>query len=215
VELATGIELDGIGMATDGRLLYVSSDNRSSDNRVYRIGPGMNAVLFAGTGVQGYAGDRGPATAAQFDDPNGLAVGPDHALYVADGGNGRIRRIATDLTVSTVAGGGTGRPIDGDSATKPELAHPADVAFDGTGNLYILESGSQAIRKVTPDGRIWTIVPPHQPGFAGDGGSAKQARFGGNLEDFAVAPDGTIYVLDRGNSRLRRITPQGIISTVR
>jgi sugar lactone lactonase YvrE len=205
------LEIDGIGMAADEKVLYVSSRNR-----VYSIGPDRIASRIAGS-INGYSGDGGPARDARFHDSNGIALHPkDGSIYVADSANHRVRRIAADRTISTVAGdGSTQYSFDGDLATNAGLSYPADVAFDAAGNLYILETVSRAIRKVAPNRQITTVVDSHEAGFAGDGGPAKQARLGEGVEDFAVAPDGTIYVLDIGNRRLRRISPDGVVSTVR
>src|SRR5688500_1322706 len=129
---------------------------------------------LAGTGAKGFSGDGGPATEARLNDPCGLVVGPDQALYVCDTANHAIRRIAPDQTITTVVG--TGKPGytgDGGPATKATLNQPYEVRFDKDGNLFIVERQNHTVRRVDgKSGVITTVVGTGQPGFSGDGGPA-------------------------------------------
>jgi sugar lactone lactonase YvrE len=146
------------GLAFDGAgNLYVAD---LLANRVRRISPAGIITTFAGTGVAGFSGDAGPATAAQLDGPSGVAVDRAGDVYIADSKNNRIRKVAPDGAISTVAGtgvAGTGSG-DGGPATSASLTDPHDLTFDPSGDLIIADTGDQAIRKVTSDGKITSVV---------------------------------------------------------
>lgn len=169
-----------------------------------------------------YNGDGIPATLASLACPSDLALDALGNLYIADAGNGRIRRVdaATGL-IHTVAGGGLLEDIDGVPATAASLRNPTGVAIDADGNLYIANSGRCRIQKVDAvTGIIRTVAGTagcgHDDGGGqgdGDGGPATAATFM-SLEDVEVAPDGTVFVADRSSNRLRRFTPGGTIDHV-
>ncbi len=118
-----------------------------------------------------------------------------------------MRRVDSDGVITTVAGTGqAGLSGDGWRATAVDLSSPTEVALDGEGHLYIVEYGTSRIRKVDPDGVISTVAGTGTPGFSGDGGPARAARL--NLPtDVAVDRDGNVYITDRGNNRVRKVTP--------
>ena len=168
-------------------------------------------------------GDGGPAIRADVH-PRYIALDAHGNLYIAETYEGSVRRIGTDGIITTVAGapnpdnrfGGDGGP-----ATRAFLASPQEIAVDGAGNVYICDTEydrdeeqivSSRIRRVSPDGIIKTIAGGGI-GFSGDGGPAVRARFGA-LGGIAIDGRGNIYVADKGNDRIRRIDPSGIISTV-
>ncbi|MFE6665748.1 RICIN domain-containing protein [Streptomyces sp. NPDC057697] len=162
----------------------------------------------------GTAGDGGPAVTAQVGRPIGIAMDRTGTLYVADYGGHRVRRITTDGKISTVAGTGSGTfGGDGGPAASAQLKNPYGVAVDSAGNLYIADSENYRVRKVTPDGKISTIVGSGTSTTSGDGGLATAARLN-RPTGVAVGSDGVIYIADSGGHRIRRITPDGKISTV-
>jgi myo-inositol-hexaphosphate 3-phosphohydrolase/sugar lactone lactonase YvrE len=177
---------------------------------------GLSGVVtnVAGTGAAGFAGDGGAATAARLASPRHLVMAGDGSLYIADGGNHRIRRIAPDGTISTVAGTGTaGSSGDGGPATAAAINTPHAVAVDAAGNLFIADSMSARIRKVTPDGTITTVAGTGVEGFSGDGGSGTAAKLR-NPKGLEIGPDGALYISDGLNHRVRRLALDGTITTV-
>ncbi len=179
-------------------------------------GAGNSLIIntLAGDGTVGSGGDNGSGTQAQLDDPTGVAAGPDGTLYIADALNQRIRRVAPDGTISTVAGTGTaGFSGDNGPATQAELDDPTGVAVGPDGTLYIADTLNQRIRRVAPDGTISTVAGNGTFGTSGDNGPATQAQLHDPLA-VAVGPDGTLYIADALNSRVRAVTPDGVISTI-
>ena len=168
----------------------------------------------AGSGATAYGtGEGRTSLSVGLNTPWGLAVDSQDRIYVADAGNNAVRRIDPDGTVTTVAGTGTaGFSGDGGQATAARLSAPVRLAFDTAGNLYIADSGNNRIRKVTPSGVISTVAGNGTAGNTGDGGQATAARLR-TPYDMAVAPNGTMYIADRGNNKVRKVTPAGIIST--
>lgn len=169
---------------------------------------------IAGTGDSGFSGDDGPALEAQLANPAGLALAPDGGLYVADAGNGRLRRVAPDGTITTVAGGGTvpgWYAPNGTPATSLLLSSPSGVAVAPDGNVYLSDVGWGVVFQIGTDG-LATIVAGRGSGV-GDG---RSGGYGGldQPHGLAVGPDGSLYIADSGHHRIRKISPGGIISTV-
>ena len=172
---------------------------------------------FAGTGVMGFAGDGGPATAAQVNDPYGVVRGPDGAIWFCEHNGHRIRRVAADGTITTVAGiGQPGDAGDGGPATAAQLNLPHELRFDRAGNLFIADTGNNAVRRVdAKTGLITTVAGgPKKRGYEGDGGPAGAATLRGpHSIQFDAA--GTLYMCDVGNHVIRAIDPTtGVIRTV-
>lgn len=210
---ATAAQLGNIqGIAIDrlGNLYLSDTDN----HRIRKVSTGGIITTLAGTGIAGFSGDGGLAASAQFNLPYGLACDLTGNLYVADLGNNRVRRIAPDGTVSTIAGGGPAATVnEGDLAINSQLLTPRNVATDAAGNLYISEFSGHRVRKVTPDGRIWTAAGTGIAGFWGDGGLATNAQLA-YPAGLAVDRNGNLYIADSGNQRIRRILGGNIMSTV-
>jgi sugar lactone lactonase YvrE len=162
---------------------------------------------------RGFAGDGGPAAQALLNQPRDTAVAADGTIYVADTFNDRIRKIAPDGTISTIAG--TGSPdYNGDdiAATSASLHWPHDVTVDEGGVVYIADSAHHRIRMVTTDGVITTIAGTGQPGSTGDGGPATAARIQ-NPKSVAVY-DGSLYFSSLEDKVRRVDLTSGIITTV-
>jgi RHS repeat-associated protein len=168
----------------------------------------------AGTGIYGPIGDGGLATSADIGAPEGVAAVSDGGFFIADSWGQRIRRVAPNGTITSVAGtGASGYSGDGGPATQAELNDPYSVALGPGGDIYIGDTENAAVRRVATDGTITTVAGTGVEGFSGDGGSATQAQLGGYVTDVAVASDGTLYVADSYNNRIRRVGTDGIITT--
>ncbi len=167
---------------------------------------------LAGTGKAGF--DESSAINRQINNPQGVAVGPNGAIYIADAGNNRIRKIAKDGTIQTIAGTGTaGYNQDNKPARQAQLDRPAGVAVGPDNTIYIADTHNQRIRKITPDGIITTIAGTGTRGYNGDNKPATQAQLR-HPTGVTVGPDNTIYIADTRNHRIRVITPGGMISTI-
>ena len=162
-----------------------------------------------------YGGDGGQATATQLYDPINVAVDGSGNVYIVTRTNHRIRKVDTAGIITTVAGNGRqGYGGDGGAATAAQLNLPWDVAVDGSGNLYIADSGNYRIRKVDADtGNISTVAGNGNFGFSGDGGLATEARL--SIPRGVTADgSGNLYIADTFNQRIRKVDADGNISTV-
>lgn len=171
---------------------------------------------FAGNGTKGFSGDGGPANAAQLSDPNGIARGPDGALYICDTTNHRIRKVTRDGRITTVAGSGEkGFAGDGGPALAAKLNEPYEVRFDPAGNVCWVERLSHSIRKLDiKTGRISTLAGTGVGGYSGDGGPATAAQLN---EPHSLAFDraGHLYIADVKNHRVRKVDAKtGVITTI-
>ena len=170
---------------------------------------------IAGTGDPGFSGDGGQADSAAFNSPVGVHGDNTGQTWVADTGNHRIRRItATFNTVVTYAGTGTvGYTGDGSAATAATLNAPTDVFVDTTGNVWIADTGNHVIRKITTAGVISTVAGTGARGFSGDAAAATSAQLNSPAGVY-VTNGGVIYIADRGNHRVRRVSAAGTITTI-
>jgi uncharacterized protein (TIGR03437 family) len=210
---ATAAQMGAIqGVAVDrlGNVYLSDSDH----HRVRKIDAKGIITTIAGTGLAGFSGDGGPATAAQLDTPYGLAVDLAGAVYVADYLNNRVRRIGPDGVITTFAGsGGNASSGDGGPATAAQLLEPRNVAVDAAGNLYISEYGANRVRKVTLDGNIHTAAGTGLAGYNGDGYPAVVTQLN-QPAGLAVDRTGVLYIADWGNSLVRKVLPDGLMSIV-
>jgi len=182
-----------------------------NNDRVRQVRPDGTIVTAAG-GSRGLSGDGGPATSAQLDRPRGVTTLPDGGYLIADTFNHRIRRVAPDGTITTVAGSTQGLSGDGSGATKAQLSLPSDTAVLPGGGFLVADTGNDRIRRVGPNGTITTVAGTSR-GFGGDGGPASAASLN-QPRDVALASDGAILIADTGNDRIRRVDPDGTITTV-
>ncbi len=170
------------------------------------LGWTVHRAIVAGDGSTGLQ----DGAAARFADPFGLALDRAGTLYVSDGGdNNRIRKIAADGSVSTLAGGAEGF-ADGSGAAA-SFNTPSGLALDAAGNLYVADTGNNAIRKVSPQGVVSTLAGGGAAGLR-DGVGA-QAQFNGPV-GVALDRAGNVLVADTYNDRIRRIAPDGTVTTL-
>jgi hypothetical protein len=175
------------------------------DNRVRMVNTSGQISTVAGTGVQGYSGDGGPATSAQLSDPTGLAVTSAGDLYISDPNDSVVRKVtAATGIITTVAGNGSpGYSGDGGAATSAQLNNPSGLAVDSSGNLYIADAGNARIRKVdASSGDISTVAGDGVPGYSGDGGVATSAELN-DPAGVAFDAKGDLYIAEEGNARIR------------
>lgn len=207
---------DGTGVAAEFdrpfRTAFDSNGNMyvadNYNHMIRKITPAGVVTTLAGTKTAGKADGLG--SAASFYLPTGIAVDRSGNLYVADSGNHLIRRITPEGLVSTWAGTGTSGFADGvGMAASFDL--PAALALDGSGNLYVADFGNNRIRKVTPAGVVTTLAGSGAKGRADGTGAA--ASFN-NPQGLALDGNGDLYVADRNNYLIRKLTPAGVVTTL-
>ena len=199
----------------DAYVLRLGSDGvwRASPSAGVCEADSWTISTFAGTRNSGDGGDGGPAMDAQLSGPTGVAVDAAGNVYVADGGNHRIRRIAPDGTITTFAGtGARGNGGDGGAAANAQLNGPSDVAVDAAGNVYVADRSNHRVRRIGTDGTIETIAGTGEAGYAGDGGPATAALLN-YPRSMVVDAAGYVYIADWNNRRIRRVAPDGTIDT--
>ena len=195
------------GVAVDGRgAVYIVDMGR---DRVRRVSPEGVITTFAGTGDSGYSGDGGPAALASLTAPEDVAVDASGNVYIADTGNLCVRRVGNNGTITTFAGGGY--LGDGVPATQAFLS-AFNVAVDAQGIIYISDREQHVVRRVGSDGIVTIFAGTGRPGYSGDGGSATQASLN-QPKGVAVDAGGNVYIADAGNHVIRRVSPNGVITT--
>ncbi len=222
----TGAPFDG-GVATAARLNAPTGMIAEPDGSlliadhhhgcIRRVSPNGIITSVAGRcGNQGFSGDGGPATAARLDDPIGIAQDRFGNLYIADEQNARLRRVSPNGVITTVAGGGivpVASAPDGTLGTDVALSHPSYLAIDPAGDVYMSDFWANVVIRVDPNDHILHVAGTGVLGFSGDGGAATSAQL-----DFptglALTSSGALYVDDSFNNRIRRVSPDGVITTV-
>jgi hypothetical protein len=207
---ATSAQLDspqGIAIGPDGTLYIADTGNQ----RIRAVRNGQIST-FAGNGTAGFAGDTGPALAAEFNGPSALAIDAAGALLVCDSLNHRVRRIRSG-TITTLAGTGTqGFAGDGAAATAAELDTPSGVAVGADGRIYLADSHNDRIRVIALDGTISTFAGSGTRGFSGDGSTATAASLS-LPRGLMVTSAGALLFADSNNQRVRMVDARGIIAT--
>ncbi len=200
---------DAQGIAVDPQgNIYVAD---ALDHRIRKIAVNGRISTIAGNGHPGFEGDGGPSVLALLNAPYGVALDAAGNLYVADLGNQRVRRIATDGAIQTVAGGGQSRNAsETGNALATRFLGPRNVAADSFGNLYISDFGDHRVFRLSPAGQISPAAGTGVAGYSGEG-TAVSSRLS-SPAGLAVDRAGALYIADSGNNRIRRVFG-GSIST--
>src|SRR5215813_8779914 len=202
--------LSGIAVGPDDSIYIADAGNQRI--RMARPSAGNAPTVWtvstvAGNGTAGFA--DGAGAAAMFNNPQGVTVGPNGLVYVADTANNRIRRIATDGTVTTLAGDGTPGLQNG-AGNQARFNAPQGVAVDNSGNVYVADTGNAAVRKIDSGGTVSSL--------AGDGSIGSNdspgARFDGLVGIAVEGQNIYVYLADSGNHRIRRLDVSGTVITV-
>jgi uncharacterized protein (TIGR03437 family) len=213
------------GIGSPRKLLIQGSNLYfSAGNSVFKLDSGGAITLVAGNSRAGFSGDGGPATAAKLNQPGGIAFDKAGNLYIADTLNNRVRIVNSQGIISTFAGNGnTGAPGfwgDGGAATDAQIHAPVAVAVDANGNVYIVTSADNTVRKVDTNGIISIFAGEGYRGYYGDvgkvAGSTGQAAVAGitSPQDIWINSDGTVLIADTGNSSIRKVATDGTITTI-
>jgi sugar lactone lactonase YvrE len=198
-----------VGLAVDsaGNVYVADSKNLT----IRKITPAGAVTTFAGSALQ-LGATNGQGAAARFFLPYGVAVDSAGNVYVAEGGNHLIRKITPDGTVSTLAGSAMQAGFTDGAGGAARFNTPFGLTIDAGGNLYVADSGNNAIRRVTPAGVVTTVAGLNGPAGSLDGPSAV-ARFN-QPRGVSIDASGNLYVADYGNATVRHITPGGIVTTL-
>ena len=179
------------------------------ERRATVVGWQAMVTTFAGSGAPGLR--DAAAREARFADPFGVVVDQNGNVYVADAGeNNCIRKIAPDGTVSTFVGGAREGFTDG-QGQNASFNTPSALAIDARGNLYVADTGNNAIRKVTPEAMVSTLAGDGTAGYRD--GTTREAQFNAPV-GLAVDASGNVYVADTYNDLIREITPDGMVKTL-
>jgi len=200
----------GIAAGDQGSLYIADSGN----NRVRKLNIDGTVSTIVGTGTRSYGGDGGPASLADLADPRGVAVDRFGNLFVADTGNHRIRKVDRSGVITTIAGTGRqGFSGDGSAATAADLNTPIGLAINVEGEVYVADASNNRVRRISPSGSIDTVAGTGVAGFSGDGAAATLARLSFPV-GVAVAAQGSLYIADLGNNRVRKVDLRNNITTV-
>jgi len=203
-------DVAGVAVDEKGNVYIADMDNY----RVRKVNTNGIISTVAGNGNFGYTGDNVAATQTALASPAAVAVDVAGNIYIADLFNSRIRKVNAQGVITTFAGAGIADYSgDGGPATQARIDTPEGVAVDRQGNVYIADSVSGVVRRVDTAGIITTFAGNGKDGFDGDGGPATQARLS-SPRGVAAGADGSVYIADTGNDRIRQVAPNGVITTV-
>lgn len=196
------------GLAFDSKgVLYIAD----TGNHVIRKVSGSTITTVAGIAGQGggYGGDNGAATSANLNGPTAIAFDAAGNMYIADNGGSYIRKVDATTSIITTFVGASGGAL----GTAGKLNAPNGMVFDASGALYIADSGNNRVAKYIAPSAFTNFAGTLVAGFSGDGGQAKSAQLSKPV-GIAMDSAGNIYLTDTGNSRIRKITPDGVINTI-
>ena len=186
--------------------LYVADSNTGSIRKIDKSG---NVSNLAGNGTW-WNYQEGTGTGAEFYWPKGTAIDSNNNVFVADTNNYRVRKVTPGGTTSSYAGNGVGGHVDG-AASSAEFSAFFGITVDSAGNVYIADTGNNCIRKITPGGTVSTLAGNGTAGYVD--GTATNAEFN-NPTGITIDPRGYLYVADTNNNAIRRIAPNGTVTTV-
>lgn len=200
----------GIAIDSQNNLFITDFNN----HRIRKVDTNGVISTVAGGAASGFSGDGGPATSALLNLPRSVAFDVQGNLFIADTDNFRVRKVATNGTISTVAGNGaTSLSGNGLVATNAALYRPEGMAVDAQGNLYIAEHYGNRVRKVDTNGIITTAAGNGSPAYTADGGMATASSFN-SVSSVAVDAQGRIYFVNKNNSRIRMVDTSGVLLTI-
>ena len=197
---------DRVGIDNFGNIYIADAGN----NVVRKVDASGIITTVAGNGSVGFSGDGGPATAATLNTTLGVAFDANNNMYIADGGNNRVRKVDPWGIITTFAGNGAAASTgDLGMATAASMNYPGGVAVDRSCNVYVTEWYGQRVRRIETNGRITTVVGTGVAGFSGDGSAAVSAEINGpdNLT-FDVYLN--LYIPDYYNNRIRKVANLGM-----
>jgi len=195
----------GIAIDNKDNLYIADTDN----NLIRKITPsGVVTTLAGKEGIAGFA--NGTGQEALFDTPIGISVDPSGNIYVADTGNNQIRKVTPSGVVTTLSGSTSAGYMDGDVSVAL-FNLPFGVTVDASGNVYVADSQNNVIRKISTSGVVSTLAGNTSFGFADGTGTATKFSF---PDGITLDNSGNLYVADRGNNRIRKITPSGVVTTL-
>ena len=199
-----------IAVCNDGELFLADRENY----RIRKVDKAGVISTIAGTGERGYSGDNGPAIQAMINSPESVACDDQGNLYIADTLNQRIRKVDPAGIITTIVGNGNyGFSGDDGPALQASIWNPRGIAVHEEGTLYFVDRANHRVRKVDAQGIISTVAGTGIRGYNGDGGPAELAQLHTPL-DVALDRTGNVYISDEQNLRIRRISKDGIITTV-
>lgn len=203
----------------NSNIVYVADTNNhiirkfdfSSPTPTVTIAAGQFGIAASDPTNSVNIGDSGQATSARLNKPSDIVLDSAGNLYIADSGDNRIRKVATDGTITTIIGTGSMGAADG-NGTSATLNDPRGLGIDGSGNLYIADTGNHLIRKFN-GATVSKIAGNGTTGFSGDGAAATDCQLASPL-DVAIDSSNKIYIADTGNHRIRVVTTDGNINTL-